>query len=90
MDLRINQFKVRYQGRDYGPGEVICDVDAEQAAALVSASNGEIEALPPRDTNAQAATEPPAEASGESVKATGKKADDAGELPKVDPAKTVK
>lgn len=89
MDLRVNQFKVRYQGRDYGPGGVICGVDAEQAEALVAASNGEIEALPDRTAEPETAAEE-TDKTADVAKTTGKKADDAGELPKVDPAKTVK
>lgn len=74
MDILVHQFKVRYKGQDYGPGSVIQGVADEEGKSLIAGSNGELAELPSRG-----------EASQESAPAA-----DAAELPKVDPAKTVK
>ncbi|HWR07757.1 hypothetical protein [Sporomusa sp.] len=88
MDLHIKQFTVRYQGKDYGPGSVIYDVEQAVAENLIAGSNGTIAALPgkeeavsgPKDKKTKSAADP----------ANGAKAVDLGGLPAVDPTKTVK
>jgi hypothetical protein len=90
MDLRIKRFTVRYEGEDYGPGNVIYGVPEKMAKKLVAESNGEIEELPPRVENV-----PAGETGGNHQ--LDQKADgdvDTGQtgvgLPQVDPGKTVK
>ena len=77
MDILVHQFKVRYKGEDYGPGSVIQGVADEEGKSLIAGSNGALTELPARGEVPQENT-PAADAS------------DAAELPKVDPAKTVK
>lgn len=49
MDIRINRFNVRYQGKIYGPGSVIYNVPEITGKDLVKESNGEMEELPLRE-----------------------------------------
>lgn len=80
MDLHVKRFKVRYQGKDYGPNSVIYNVEQELAEKLAAGSNGTIEALPAREeTVADIKNKVSNTSNGESVS-----------LPSVDPKKTVK
>ncbi|WP_425057624.1 hypothetical protein SCACP_21410 [Sporomusa carbonis] len=78
MDLYIKQFKVRYQGQDYGPGSVLYGVPDALAKKLVDESNGAIEALSAQN-GAKVVPDPAAEVKESTVS-----------LPSVDPAQTVK
>lgn len=102
MDLLINQFTVRYQGKDYGPGSVICNMDKKEAAALIAGSNGTIVALPEReDTLPNVEELPKAEtpngrkrnATTAEKAATADVSEDVADitaLPAIDPSQTVK
>ena len=86
MDLLIKQFKLRYQGKDYGPSSVIYDVEKGLAERLIAGSNGTIESLPEREV-----TTADAKDAGNKKTARNKdNGDGAGALPSVDPSKTVK
>lgn len=89
MNLHVKRFTVRYQGKDYGPGSVIYDVEQEQAKSLIAGGSGTIEALPEREESAPAATSlgrKGKEAKDADISVT----DDMAGLPAVDPSKTVK
>ena len=81
MDILVHQFKVRYKGEDYGPGSVVQGVADEEGKSLIADSNGALTELPARGETKQA----PASDNG-----TSDETDAGAELPKVDPAKTVK
>ncbi|SDD89529.1 hypothetical protein [Sporomusa acidovorans] len=83
MDLHVKRFKVRYQGKDYGPGSVIYNVEQELAKKLAAGSNGTIEALPEREETTTDETDIKNEVSKVAN-------DEAVSLPSVDPKKTMK
>ena len=88
MDLHVKRFKVRYQGKDYGPGSVIYGVDQEQAESLIVGSNGTIAALPGKEDAVSETKDKKAKSTANQV--NGAKAVELGGLPAVDPTKTVK
>ena len=87
MDLHVKRFKVRYQGKDYGPGSIIYDVEQEQAESLIAGGNGTIEALPEREESAPVASSRGRR--GKEAKET-EAVDNIVGLPTIDPSKTVK
>ena len=85
MDILVHQFKVRYQGKDYGPNSIIQGISGEEGKSLIAGSNGALAELPARGE----APQEPASDTGTSGDTDGD-TDAGAELPKVDPAKTVK
>lgn len=79
MDVRVNQFAVKHNGKIYGPGSVMYGLDDEDGKKLVEESNGELEELPPDTTKEETKPDNGSEDNG------------AGgiTLPDVDPKKTV-
>jgi len=102
LDLHVNQFNVRYQGKDYGPGSVIYNMNKKEAAALIAGSNGTIVALPEREEAPLNVEMPPKVETPNGRKRNATAADktantDATEeaaditaLPAIDPSQTVK
>lgn len=86
LNLHVKRFTVRYQGKDYGPGSVIYDVEHEEAADLIAGSNGTIEALPEREETAPTASR----RGGKGKDAKDAESADSIGLPTIDPSKTVK
>ncbi|MDU2063775.1 MAG: hypothetical protein E6713_02955 [Sporomusaceae bacterium] len=76
MNVRVNRYTVRHNGKDYGPGKVITGLSDEEGQKLVDESNGDIEEIV---IPAEATT--PAEGDPNSGGA---------ELPPIDPSATVK
>ncbi len=102
MNLLINQFTVRYQGKDYGPGSVIYNMNKKEAAALIAGSNGTIVALPEREEEPVNLETPPKVETPNGRKRNATTADktantdaieeveDITALPAIDPSQTVK
>ena len=94
MDIRINRFNVRYQGKIYGPGSVIYNVPEITGKDLVKESNGEMEELPLREetkevTSQEETKKTPSQKVKESESTPGGEGGDPILSP-VDPSKTVK
>ena len=83
-DIQVNRFRVKFGGEHYGPGQeagnIIYDMPAEMADALIAGSNGTVVEIPKREDAAAK------KGKGAAAKLTGI---DTG-LGSVDPNETVK